>query len=263
MAKRNESTRLLKAGRSLDVIAHQMGVSFQTICRYMNLQVAEGALKVSEVFFGIDPERRSILEQLLLATGAPESSPAKTYYQEAAARGISWDEANLFWSLRDSRLSRGDMYEHLADLEVELHAFIRWTLQTEFGSDEAGWWRKGVPVSVRKNCVQSREEDPDPIDDVFAYTTFINLSEIVDKTWSLFAPLLPKTWASNRKGLMTDLTRLNGIRNAVMHPVKNKRWNEGDFSFVETFLTTMRSSTGMRMLPNKALQRTVRFAARR
>lgn len=261
MAKRNEATELLMQGLTLDRIAEQMKVSFQTMSRYMKLQVAEGALKVSDVFFGLAQDRRETLEKLLLDNGDPVHPPTKAYYRLAAEQGISWDEANLYWSLRDSRFSRGDMYEHLADVEVELHAFIRRTLEGEFGSDETGWWRKGVPVSVRKSCVQAREDDPDPIRDTFAYTTFINLSEIIDKNWVLFCPKFPKQWAANRKGLISDLARLNQIRNAVMHPVKKRRWNEQDFDFVESFLETMRTSTGVRILPNKALQRTVRFAS--
>lgn len=228
----------------------------------MKLQVAEGALKISEVFFGLDPSRRELLERILMATGDAEVQPAKRYYAESATHGISWDEANLYWSLREARISRGDMYEHIADLEVELHAFVRKTLQDEFGAGEEGWWRKGVPTAVRKSCVQTREEDPDPVSDPFAYTTFINLSDILDKNWSLFGPKLPSEWASNRKNLMSDFARLNQIRNAVMHPVKNKRWSEQDFAFVQNFLNQMRAITGVRMMPEKALQRTVRFAGR-
>ena len=263
MAKRNEATKLLRQGLTLDRIAEQMGVSFQTISRYMKLQVAEGALKVSDVFFGLAQDRRETLEKLLSANGDPMQQPTKAYYSAASEQGLSWDEANLYWSLRDSRFSRGDMYEHLADVEVELHTFIRRTLEAEFGSDETGWWRQGVPVCVRKSCVQVREDDPDPVQDIFAYTTFINLPEIIDKNWAFFVPKLPKQWASNRKGLISDLARLNQLRNAVMHPVKNKRWSEKDFDFVGSFLETMRTSTGARNLPNKALQRTVRFASRR
>src|SRR5688572_11900251 len=129
MAKRNVATKLLRQGLTLDRIAEQMGVSFQTMTRYMKLQVAEGDLKVSDVFFGLAPDRRYVLENLLSANGDPAQPPSKAYYSAAAERGVSWDEANLYWSLRDSRLSRGDMYEHLADLEVELHAFIRRTLE--------------------------------------------------------------------------------------------------------------------------------------
>lgn len=58
VAKRNEATKRLREGLSLDQIARDMGVSFQAMSRYMKLQVAEGALKVSDVFFGIAVARR-------------------------------------------------------------------------------------------------------------------------------------------------------------------------------------------------------------
>ena len=263
MAKRNEATKLLEKGMSLDEVADKMGVSFQTIVRYMKLQVAEGALKVSQVFFGLKPSRRELLEHLLVTTGYPTTGSTKQYYSAAHEAGISWDEANLYWSLRDARISRGDMYEQISDLEVELHSLVRRTLESEFGEGEMGWWRQGVPASVRKSCVQVREDDPEPATDIFAYTTFINLSEIIERNWSLFISQLPQSRVSNRKMLLSDFSRLNQIRNAVMHPVKSKRWDQSDFFFVQEFLGDLMKVIGRDVTYGKALQQTVRFAKRK
>ena len=41
----------------------------------------------------------------------------------------------------------------------------------QFGSGEREWWRQGVPAEIRKSCVQMPEEDPDPVEDVFATVT--------------------------------------------------------------------------------------------
>ena len=261
MAKRNEATRLLKTGMYLDEIATTLGVSFQTIDRYLKHQVAEGALKVSDVFFGIRPDHRALLEQILLQTGDVQHA-SKKYYVCAREHGMSWDEANLYWSLRDARIPRGDMYEHIADLEETLHALIRKTLEDEFGATESSWWRKGVPLAVRKYCVQAREDDPDPVSEAFAYTTFINLSDILDKNWSLFSKVLPKTWSENRKQLMSDLLRLNHIRNAVMHPVKKKRWTEDDFALVNKRLNQLMTVVSQPQVSDRSLKQSVRFALR-
>ena len=191
MAKRNEAVGLLRSGRYLEEIAADMAVSFQTVVRYMKLQVAEGALTVSDVYFGLRPSRRDALERLLCAAGGADS---KQYYRAAESHGFSWDEANLYWSLRENRISRGDMYEHIADLEVDLHRFVRQVLEREFGSNSDAWWRQSVPLSVRKSCVQAREEDAEPLADPFAYTTFINLAEIVEKNWALFGGPTPILW---------------------------------------------------------------------
>ena len=112
MAKRNEAVALLRSGRYLEEIASDMAVSFQTVVRYMKLQVAEGALKISDVYFGLRPSRRDALER---CSRQQEELTQSRYYRAAESHGFSWDEANLYWSLRENRISRGDMYEHIAD----------------------------------------------------------------------------------------------------------------------------------------------------
>jgi hypothetical protein len=169
----------------------------------------------------------------------------------------------LYWSLRENRISRGDMYEHIADLEVDLHRFVRQVLERDFGSNSDDWWRRGVPLSVRKSCVQAREEDAEPLADPFAYTTFINLAEILEKNWALFSGRIPPAWSKDRKKLLADLKRLNTIRNAVMHPVKDRRWDEGDFTFVKSILGQVSALTGHSPGGTKALRQSVRFKRRK
>jgi hypothetical protein len=235
MTKRSQAVQQLKSGATLDKIAAHMGVSFQTIVRYMRLQVAEGAVRFSDVFFGLCPKRRALLAECLERSHGIEN---KMYYKEAAELGISWDEANLFVSLKDSPVFRGDMYEYVADIELQLHDFIRNHLVLQFG--DAKWWRTGVPLSVRKYAAAVREEDPDATEDLFCYTTFINLSEILDKNWALLSTPLPSTLSKDKKKLLSDMNRLNQIRNAVMHPVKKKRWTLDDFEFVKQFRQTIK-----------------------
>lgn len=256
MTKRRVAVKHLRTGKPLHVIATEMNVSFQTIVRYMKLQVAEGGVTASEVFFGIDPARREVLERLLLSS---KGKPDKAFYKEAEVQNISWDEANLYWALAFSTANRGDMYERVADLEVSLHQHIRRVLANEYGETEADWWRSGVPLSVRKACVQAREEDPDPVESPFAYTTFIHLSEIIEKNWKLFSANLPKSFVSHKPDLLSDLKRLNSIRNAVMHPVKGKSWDEADFSFVGRLLSELHSHSGDVAQPQGLLHRTVPF----
>jgi len=109
---------------------------------------------------------------------------------------------------------------------------VRETLVHEFGPEEGQWWRKGVPVEIRKACVQARQEDPDPVDEDFAYTTLIHLAKIIDQHWRVFSARLPPQFACDKKRLSGEFTRLNSIRNAVMHPVKDRRWGHEDFAFV-------------------------------
>jgi hypothetical protein len=92
-----------------------------------------------------------------------------------------------------------------------------------------------IPLSIRTKCATRREEDDDPIDDNFVYTTLIELKEILNKNWREFQDVLPRRWADRKKEFLSALCRLNGIRNAVMHPVKNRQWTEDDFDFVRDF----------------------------
>lgn len=78
-----------------------------------------------------------------------------------------------------------------------------------------------------------REEDAQPCDSPFAYTDLIDLSKIISKNWGLFQDRLPGDYGVNRKVLETDFVRLSTIRNAVMHPVKERDWSEDDFQFVK------------------------------
>lgn len=260
MTKRAIAVKHLRAGMALHEIAFKMNVSFQTIVRYMKLQVAEGGVTASEVFFGMEQGRRAFLKDLLERS---EGKASKSYYKLAAERDISWDEANLYWSLSSSTANRGDMYERVADLEVWLHQHIKAVLSNEYGELESDWWRSGVPLAVRKACVQAREEDDEPVESPFAYTTFIHLSEIIDKNWKLFSANLPKSFVSQKQTFLSSLKKLNSIRNAVMHPVKGKAWDEHDFAFVGTLLSELRTFLQATDKHTAHIHRTVPFGALR
>lgn len=260
MTKRQIAVSHLRSGRPLHVIAQEMSVSFQTIVRYMKLQVAEGAVTVSEVFFGIDPGRRQTLKELLKSAG---EIPEKSYYRAALENGISWDEANLYWTMSYSTANRGDMYERIADLEVGLHQHIKDVLVRQFGASELEWWRKGVPLAVRRACVQAREEDAEPTDNSFAYTTFIHLSEIIERNWKIFSENLPKSYTADKQGLLSDLKKLNSIRNAVMHPVKGKSWGQDDFVFVGGLLSELNRYVKKSRDSTAVIHRTVVFGDHR
>jgi len=149
---------------------------------------------------------------------------------------LSKEELDLFESLRARRVFAGDMYEIISEIEVRTHTGVRKMLETQFGPEERGWWFQGIPVEIRKKCASSREVDDEPTDDRFSYTNFIHLSSIIDKHSGIFDKAFPVPMFKDKKKLKSDFSRLNGIRNAVMHPVKGRKWNEEDFEFVRDFL---------------------------
>ena len=229
MPIRHDATALLLSGLTLDEISRRLKRPISTVIQDLRIQVGEGDLKLSEIFFAIPADKRAALESLIEQNGT--SSPA-ALQQQAAAQGFEWHELDLYCRLRNPGIFRGDLYEYLADTEVALHRMVRETLVEEFGSAEGQWWRQGVPTEIRKACAQAREDDPDPVDDVFAYTTLIHLAKIIDQHWMIFTARLPPHLARDKKKLSHEFTRLNFLRNAVMHPVKGRNWGREEFAFV-------------------------------
>jgi len=229
MPIRHEATALLLSGLALDEISHRLNQPIFKVIQDLRLQAGEGDLKLSQIFFAIPAERRAALEALIQQNGT--SSPS-ALQKQAAGQGFDWHELDLYCRLRNPSVFRGDLYEYLADIEVALHKMVRATLAEEFGPEEKRWWRQGVPSEIRKACVQAREEDPDPVDDPFAYTTLIHLAKIIEQNWKVFPARLPPSLANDKKRLLHEFTRLNFIRNAVMHPVKGRAWGREEFEFV-------------------------------
>ena len=69
----------------------------------------------------------------------------------------------------------------------------------------------------------NKEEDEEPVKDPYCYTTFINLSVIIERNWKIFSLVLPPKLTTNKKTLLKEFGKINNIRNRVMHPVKTRR----------------------------------------
>jgi len=242
MARKNEAEMLLRAGFSPAQIAEQMGVSVGTVLPYLRIRVAEGVIRLSDLFFAIPRETRAQFERAI----TKDAGRLRVNSKKLPKGAYSPEELKLFLELYDSSTFSGDLYEYLAAIEIALHDLVRATLEKLFGKTESGWWRQGVPLRVRQECQGRREEDEDPVEDPFAYTTLINLKQIMEKHWAGFLDALPQHWAQNKKELLQALDRLNSIRNAVMHPVKKRQWTEDDFEFVRAFKRGLLNCKGER-----------------
>jgi hypothetical protein len=227
MARKEEAEALIKRGLTPSEVARQMAVSVASVVQYLRLRVGEGFLRHSEIYFYLPPEKRKAIESELKRHGSKTISDASSeiHYRPTP------DDLSFYKALRTRSTFAGDLYEHVSEAEIALHDLVSRVLTQTFGKQESGYWRKGVPVSIRKKCQERREGDEEPCDSALQYTTLIELSQIIRDNWTLFQPLLPKEYQSNRKILTTDFARLNWIRNAVMHPVKRRRWSENDFQF--------------------------------
>jgi hypothetical protein len=153
----------------------------------------------------------------------------------------------IYIELRDGRIAMGDMYELLHEIELTLHTWIKREMISKYGPNEHEWWRKGVPISVRRVCAASYEEDNEPASDRFNYTTLIHLKETIEHNWQYLSKYFPK-FASDKKELSHLFAKLNRIRNGVMHPVKGISITEDDFELVYEFhrevIMPLKRSTG-------------------
>ena len=227
MARKNEAAELLISGYSIPEIARKMGISPISVKQYLCTVVGEGQLRRSDIFFSISHEKRKVIG---------ESHGCQIYQIEKVLEGKGYEtckeELDIFLMLQKQGALLGDMYDYIREIEMILHNMIKRTLKSEY---KENWWRKGVPLSVRKECVTRKEEDEETVKDPYCYTTFINLSVIIEKNWKIFSSVLPPELTVNKKTLLKEFGKINYIRNKVMHPVKTPEFTEEDFYFVHVF----------------------------
>lgn len=245
MASRRETIRLLRQGLLPADIAKIRERSISTVTQHIRHQLGEGEVRPVEIILAFKEERGDRLDALF---NKHRNHTYRTFEKHAVALGITYEESRLYYDIRQSAALRGDIYVYVSDIELTLHRIVRDTLITTFGNDESGWWRQGVPASVRRACVQSREDDPDPVPDPFCYTTFIHLSDIIDARWALFNQVFR---GQGKKQLMDWLRQLNHLRNAVMHPVKRKAWRPAELRALKALHELIRNISST---PNNSLQ---------
>ncbi len=126
-----------------------------------------------------------------------------------------------------------ELYELIGIIELMLHTYIKQTFIEKYG--EVDWWRKGVPENIRAACAAARELDPEPASHPYCYTTFIQLKEILKNRWIVFAERLPGKLSTDKQYLLSCLQKLNGIRNCVMHPVRDNVLSTEEHQLVRQF----------------------------
>lgn len=227
MGRREEVETLIRRGLTPSEAAGELGISAASAIQYLRTRVGEGQVRLSEIYYSLPQEKRKAIEIALKTQGSPKPSDVQLH---ASFRPTS-EDVYFYKALRTRSTFAGDLYEYLSEVEIVIHDLVSKVLKEAFGDEESGYWRKGVPRPIRIRCQEHREEDEEPSGSPLQYTTLIELSQIIDKNWSLFEPLLPKDYQGKKRLVASHLARLNAIRNAVMHPVKRRRWSEADFQF--------------------------------
>lgn len=95
--------------------------------------------------------------------------------------------------------------------EINMRDFVKMVLERTYG--DTMWWRKGVPLKVRKDCAERIEESPeDELDSPeLSFMQFYGYAEIINANKNLFKSYFDiKEWTHR-------LNQLEPIRNGVMH----------------------------------------------
>lgn len=253
MSARSEAAELIKLGHSPSDVAKELGKTgrIAELIRLLLTSVGEGNLLLSEIYFSIPVPRRKLYQAIcednpeidlhgLKMQSFIEVILLESYEARRVSKLGDGDdyrggecECALFWLSKDSPFT--DTYRVLLQLETMLHRLICKTLENVFPPNhDDDWWKQGAPKTTRQRCrVIQLEDKGDPLHES-AYTNFIDLKDIIDRNWKGFQNFLPITIANDRhkKDLLSDFDRLNGLRNQVMHPVKNLAPGQGDSEFV-------------------------------
>ena len=120
---------------------------------------------------GMAGVRRNELEMMRLIKAAGPEFTAKGLDEHIAAQDIE-----------GTKRAR----ELITEVNRRLHEYVIAELKQEFGNaDDETWFRKGVPVGVRKKCAERREDDPRR-KELWAYLNLIDYHKIAGDNWTLF-----------------------------------------------------------------------------
>lgn len=244
MGKTKDAVLLLREGRPPHRIARAMGLSVHSVMAHLYKAVSEKTICRSDIALSYPKDLRDAVDKVV----AEDSSPIPFGIFRVLGqddREDSRESLLIYLRMRDARVALGDMYEFLRDIEMTLHGAIRQALQLEFGENE--WWKKGIPEDVRIECVTREQQDNNPAENSYCYTSFISLRKIIDKRWGCFTKHLDGLESADKKDYLNGLLELNGIRNKVMHPIRGVNPTEDDFIVVREFARRL-SHQGWRRL---------------
>lgn len=102
----------------------------------------------------------------------------------------------------------------ITDLQRTLFEFVIAKLKQAHGD---AWWKEGVPLRIRTDCVQRREEDPDNLDPE-QYLYLKDYISIAANNWTIFAPYFSLLEKGGKDAQLDWMQKINKIRNKTMHP---------------------------------------------
>jgi len=236
MGVREDTLSMLREGLSPKEITRARGVNINTTLQYLDQLVGQGQLRRSDILFTVPKKIRQVVTAFTFLREDPQ---AVTKSIQQGGFNIDTEDVHTVLKYGDASHALGDMYEDIRAIETYLHGVIGQALLDEYEGSEMGWWRQGIPGSVRKSCVIRQEEDSEPVSDPYCYTDLLDLWQILDKQWNILSKVLPEEITKNKQDLRREMVRLNTIRRNVMHPVRGVVPSEDDFEFVRDLMRVL------------------------
>ncbi|MBI2831373.1 MAG: hypothetical protein HYX79_03855 [Chloroflexi bacterium] len=130
-------------------------------------------------------------------------------------------------------------YRYIRNIEVPLHKCIRQTLVDGYGANEDEWWVKGIPLAIRRDCA-NRKEESTPREEPYHYTYLIDLKTIIEKNRTLFENRLRTVnkQTNHQREFLDGIGKCNDIRNRVMHTMHEI--SDDDLSFLKQFCSLVK-----------------------
>lgn len=228
MGRPAECAQLVRSGLTPSQIAAELGITVSSVTQYLYVAVGKGLLHLSEIVLTIPSKTRSWIDDIVRRLGTDYWYAV--WQQPRVQARIEKEELMLYLWLRGAVV--GDLYFFIADLEISLHTLIRLGLMKSYGSAKDAWWHEGVTDTVKQKCIEYAGGGPRSIEDLYLYTTFIHLKDIIDKRWSVLEPRLPENLARDKHRLIQALQDANEIRNKVMHPVRGLSLSDSEFHLI-------------------------------
>lgn len=131
-------------------------------------------------------------------------------------------------------------YRYVRNIEIPLHKCIRQTLVDRLGSREDEWWVRGIPLTIRRECANRREESTNR-EESYHYTDLIDLKTIIEKNRTLFENRLRAVGKqmNHQREFLDGVGKCNDIRKRVMHPVH--QISGDDLSFLRNFCESVKA----------------------
>lgn len=117
--------------------------------------------------------------------------------------------------VRKSAYKMSQHYEIFYCLEIFIREFIEDRLREENPQD---WWTEKIPEEICKNTQKrKKQEESEGVtlrsDKMLSYTTFGELSQIIEKNWNIFND----SFSDNLSALKKIMRTLNSLRAPIAH----------------------------------------------